>query len=174
MEIFKDIPWYEWLYQVSNLWNVKSLKFCRGKQQKILSYWTTKNWYNIVVLSKNHKTKNYTLHRLVMLAFIWESVLDVNHKNWIKHDNRLENLEYCTRSENIKHKYKILWYKTPKWINHHSSINILQFNKKNIFIRKWGSMREVEKCLKIPHWNISLACKWIRKTAWWFIWQFNT
>lgn len=172
-EVFKDIPWYKWLYQASNLWNIKSLKFSWWKNKKILSQWKLKKWYNIVALCKNKKIKSHSVHRLVCLTFIWESNLDVNHKNWIKTDNRLENLEYTTRKENINHKYNVLWYKTPKWKFHHSSINILQFSKNNVFIKKWWSMREIERFLNIPHWNISLVCKWKRKTAGWFIFKFS-
>lgn len=43
------------------------------------------------------------VHRLVLLAFRGPSPLDVNHKNGIKNDNRLKNLEYCTKSMNIRH-----------------------------------------------------------------------
>jgi len=49
--------------------------------------------------------RNRMVHRLVMLAFVGESDLQVNHVNGDKTDNRLENLEYCTGSENLQHAY---------------------------------------------------------------------
>ena len=103
-EIWKDIPNYEGMYQVSNLGRVKSLK--RGKQH-FLKCWEHCSGYIHVGLSINFKRKTFKVHRLVMLAFVGESDLQVNHKNGIKADNRLENLEYCTRSENIIHAFKI-------------------------------------------------------------------
>lgn len=109
MEIFKDVPWWNWSYQVSNLWKVKSFK--HNAKWRLLKYKPHLWWYKLVSFSENNKQTTFSIHRLVMLTFVWERPkwLDINHKNWIKHDNRLENLEYCTRSENELHSYKVLW-----------------------------------------------------------------
>lgn len=48
-------------------------------------------------------TKN--VHRLVLAAYVGLSDGHCNHINGIKQDNRLENLEYCSHSDNIKHAY---------------------------------------------------------------------
>ena len=61
--------------------------------------------YLTVVLRKDDNSRANTVHRLVMLAFVGQSDLQVNHINGIKADNRLENLEYCTPSENVRHAY---------------------------------------------------------------------
>ena len=99
-EIWKDVPGHEGLYQVSNLGRVKSLRF--GKE-RILKPTPDKDGYYQVDLWKGGEGKTNKIHRLVMLAFFGESDLEVNHINGIKTDNRLENLEYCTPSENIQH-----------------------------------------------------------------------
>jgi hypothetical protein len=102
-EIWKDVPEYEGLYLVSNLGRVKSLKF--GKE-KILKPRENSGGYMQVSLWEEGEGKLFKVHRLMMLVFIGESDLQVNHKNGIKVDNRLENLEYCTASQNQIHAYK--------------------------------------------------------------------
>ena len=89
---------------MSNLGRVKSLWL--GKD-KILKPGEYRRGYMKVGLCKEGERKNFKIHRLVMLVFVGESKLQVNHKNGIKTDNRLENLEYCTASENIQHSYDI-------------------------------------------------------------------
>jgi DNA-binding CsgD family transcriptional regulator len=102
IEHWKDVPNYEGLYRVSDLGRVKSLKW--GKE-KILKPGDNDRGYLRVVLFKEREGKRFFIHRLIMLAFVGESDLQVNHKNGIKTDNRLDNLEYCTRSENLQHAY---------------------------------------------------------------------
>jgi len=65
------------------------------------------NGYRRVGLHKNGKLHRILVHRLVMLTFVGASNLQVNHINGIKNDNRLENLEYVTISENLKHAHRI-------------------------------------------------------------------
>lgn len=65
--------------------------------------------YHEVVLSENGKSKSWLVHRLVLSTFVpveRMDQLDVNHRNGTKIDNRLENLEWCTRSENTRHSYQ--------------------------------------------------------------------
>jgi len=116
-EIWKDIQDYENRYQVSNLGRIKSLERIvilrngwipkQKRKERILKNAVNPNGYMITTLYKLNKRKTCTIHRLVLMAFIGKSNLECNHKNGIKTDNRLENLEYCTPSENIQHAIKI-------------------------------------------------------------------
>jgi hypothetical protein len=109
MEIWKDIPWFEWKYQASNLGNIKSFVKWNDWNERILKPWTDTKWYLRLVLYKNKVKRTYKVHRLICFTFLWDSELQVNHKNWIKDDNRLENLEYVTNLENQKHRREILY-----------------------------------------------------------------
>ena len=118
MEIWKEVPNYEGVYQISNLGRVKSLKLGR---EKILKPKEHRNGYTQVYLWEEGKSKLFFVHRLIMLAFVGKSDLQVNHKNGIKADNRLENLEYCTASENMTHAYSIGLKKVLKGEKHGQS-----------------------------------------------------
>ena len=97
-EIWKDIPGYEGLYQVSNLGNVKSLFRYRRK----LSIQTQPNGYKAVVLYKNGNKKFKLVHRLVAEAFIPNPYKKpaVNHLDENRGNNVVSNLEWVTNKEN--------------------------------------------------------------------------
>lgn len=88
-------------YEVSNKGQVRNSKTLRVLKQSIQN-----SGYCIVSLSKKGKSKTYSVHRLVMEAFEPRpdaNLYDVNHKDWNKMNNNLDNLEYTTRRDNILH-----------------------------------------------------------------------
>ena len=108
-EIWKDIKGYEGYYQISNLGRVKSLSRKYSPKERILKNQYDKDGYYEIGLTKNKKKQYFRVHRLVAQAFIFniKNKPQVNHKNGIKDDNRVENLEWCTNQENEKHAYNI-------------------------------------------------------------------
>lgn len=90
-------------YAVSNLGRVKTLNYKRSGKEKILKF-HDRNGYYIVRFSLNGKSHIFSVHRLVLMIFNpienYEN-LQVDHLNTIKTDNRLENLHWCTRRENL-------------------------------------------------------------------------
>jgi len=100
----KDIKGYEGEYAITKdgkVWSYFSNRFLKSH--------TTKDgkWYYSIKLK--HDGKGFKVHRLVAQAYIPnpKNLLEVNHKNGIKGDNRVENLEWCTRKENLNHGFKI-------------------------------------------------------------------
>jgi hypothetical protein len=76
-----------------------------------------KSGYCIIAFTKDYRKYYFLVHRLVAQAFIPNpnNKEQVNHKNWIKSDNRVENLERMTRSENTIHSYRVLKRTKPVW-----------------------------------------------------------
>ena len=106
IEEWKPITGWEDLYAVSSLGRVKNIK--RGKIRKLFpnhgGYWR-------VVLRRNGKQKNASVHRLVAQEFIgFSDKPEVNHKDGDKNNNAVSNLEWTTRKENADHAIAIgLW-----------------------------------------------------------------
>lgn len=104
-EMWKPIKNYEGLYEVSNFGNVKRIN--KVTQNRILKPYGER--YPTVSLSKNDKRALYRVHKLVANHFIEkpESHFQVNHKDGIRTNNHIDNLEWVSPSDNVLHAYKI-------------------------------------------------------------------
>lgn len=102
MEIFKDIKGYEGIYKISNLGRVLSVK-----SNKFLKCYDKPNKYKRVSLNINSVGKTFCVHRLVAEHFIPNPLkkLTVNHKDGNKRNSNVNNLEWATLSENMKHAF---------------------------------------------------------------------
>jgi len=138
-EIWKDVVGWESSYEVSNIGNVRSkARFVDNKypnskslrQSKLLGQRLTVWGYTHVALSRNSKNKSLVVHRIVAKAFIPnpENKPCVNHKNGIKTDNSVENLEWCTHKENTHHAFSTGLSKGPVGGNNRSARIVLNLN----------------------------------------------
>ncbi len=106
-EIWKDIPTF-YGYQVSNLGRIKSLESKRyfGNEiktfkERILKCHKNSRGYRYFMPFYGVNKKLLFVHRAVCYAFLGISELEVDHINGVKNDNRIENLRYCTRRQNL-------------------------------------------------------------------------
>jgi hypothetical protein len=100
-EIWKPCFNYENKYEVSNTGKIRKTK----TKRELVGHISRKG-YRRVSLSKENKNINQTIHRLIIQSFIGDMPNKVvNHKNGIKTDNRIDNLEWVTISENTKHSF---------------------------------------------------------------------
>lgn len=114
-EIWRDIPGFNGKYQASNLGRVKRVShdvlYRDGRiahlSEKLIASRVNQHGYYDCPLTNGNTRKKYFVHRLVLSAFSpiegWEDK-QVNHKNGVKTDNRLENLEWVTNQENQLHR----------------------------------------------------------------------
>lgn len=175
IEIWRDIKGFEGLYKVSNLGNVK-----RVNKDVYLGLFKTKKGYITTSLSKSGKVCSKRVHRLVAEAFIPnpKHKAEVNHKNGIRNDNRVENLEWCTSSENNLHKYRILKAK-PVALGRLGQKDkktriILQIKDGKIIFEFYGG-KEAERITGINNSQIYACCNKRKKyhTAGGYEWRYK-
>ena len=123
-EIWKDIPDYEGIYQASNKGRIRT---CVGKTT-YTNYHKARHWKQRIIkpkgqtyktgyrvsLWKNGKQKDWLVARLVAMTFLGESDLTVNHIDGNRFNNNIENLEWCSLADNIRHAFNTGLIKTTK------------------------------------------------------------
>jgi hypothetical protein len=148
MESWLPIVGYEGKYAVSDFGNVRN-----AKTGRIMKLSPNKDGYLHTILS-NKGRKTCSVHRLVLETFLPTDGKEVNHKNHIKTDNRLENLEWCSRSENLRFRKKreglssqyigVCWFKRDKkW---HATCRL---NGKKIYLGTFDTEEEGAKAYNV-------------------------
>lgn len=153
-------------YKVFVNWDVYNSSW---KKLKLLQH---SKWYYFYVLKNKWVWKKYYTHRLVALLFL-ENTLNkpcVNHIDWNKKNNYIDNLEWCTYSDNTKHAYKLWLMKREKWKNsplywkiwknNKNSKKVYQYDLNMNFIKIWDSTMDIQRELWINNSYISMNCLW--------------
>lgn len=160
-EIFKKHPTLD--IDVSNMGRIMFKP--KNHRPMRITYGTDSFGYRVI----NVDGKRYRVHRLVLETF-YPNVDEkpyVNHKNCNRQDNRLENLEWCTQSENLKSEL------TSEKLKNLRSKKIDVFNKDGTFMETFNSMRDAANTLKCSQGDISDCCLGNRKTHKGYIFKFN-
>lgn len=172
MEAWKTIRGYE-NYKVSTRGRVQNTK-----TGKILAPFTTKNGYQVVSPCRGGKSHNLYVHRLVADAFMptENTDLQVNHKNGIKSDNRLENLEWCTASENHLHRSRTLGIKrSPEHMRKMCDLARASHNKPIVCVETdvvFNSVVDAAKSINRKPCSIVDALKGRHETCGGFHWKY--
>jgi hypothetical protein len=183
-EVWKCIEGYEGKYEVSNLGRVKSLIDRNGNFREVLvKPRMGKQGYLYVHLWKKSQQNTKKIHRLVAETFLTrpKDAQCVNHKNCVKTDNRVDNLEWCTFSYNTKHAINHGRCREQSGEKNHMygrtyenspfARPIFQCNKEGKVIKEWSCVKRASEELKISH--IDACARGVRKTAGGYIWKYK-
>ena len=180
-EIWKPVVGFEGFYEVSNYGRVKSLQRLRRNrygvfivEEKILKQLTLTKGYLGVRLYKNNKGKTFKVHRLVAEAFIPnpDNLACVNHKDEIKTNNMVDNLEWCTSKYNTNYG---TCNKRKGLNNRNNSLSkpVIQYKLNGEFVAEDPSICESERITGIRQPTITKCCKGQRKNAGGYIWKYK-
>ena len=181
-EIWKDIQGYEGMYQVSNLGRVRSLDreiviphprnpsytLRYMKMGDIKSQRCNNKGYYEVDLFKNNIQDTRTVHRLVATAFLPNpnNLPEVNHINENHQDNKLENLEWVTRLQNIRHGTGRKRMGRAHWTP------VEQYTLDGTFIKRWECMQQAADELHLHMTHISAVCRGRARTHGGYLWKY--
>lgn len=171
MKAKKQVKGFEGLYEICSDGTVISVErvkklpdgqLCKSKE-RVMSPAKTRG-YCFVYLSRNGKMYRRYVHRLVAQAFIPnpENKPYVNHIDGDKQNNRADNLEWCTQSENVLHATRVLGLR---------SIKIAQYDKRGNYIKTWTNANQAAEELGISRGNINSCINKHRKTAGGYRWE---
>jgi hypothetical protein len=161
-EIWTPIKDYEGLYEVSNFGRVKSLPRVGNQYtEAIKKHQLSTPGYPCVMLSKDGEFNVRTIHRLVAVAYIPNplNLKYVNHKNGIKTDFSIDNLEWSTKRDDILHAIRTGLRVSKKMGENHQAKRISCFDEYGDLVKEYGCAREAAEINGYTHQCITYAAR---------------
>lgn len=165
-EVWLDIPGYYGKYKASNLGRIKSVS-----SNMIMKQYTNKGY--LMISLRNNGCKKHLVHRIIAECFIPKvsGKTFINHINEDKKDNRVENLEWCTPSENNNHGSRNNRISQTQLNRSDCSVRVLQYSIDGTLIKEWPSLCELSRngydrvaisrvCRGVKHYNTSGGYIW--------------
>lgn len=180
IEVWKDVVGFEGLYKVSNLGNVVSARRNYKNGVKYLTPFDNGGYLRVTFVV-NEKRSNHLVHRLVAEAFIPnpDNKDSVNHIDGCKTNNRLENLEWVTRSENTIHaittglRVPNVPHRPMRGADSCRSKKVYQYDLNGKFVKEWDCAEYAATELGFNKLSILRCCRGVRRTHKNFIWKFR-
>lgn len=185
-EIWRDVPGWDGVYQISNMGRMKSFKV--DPSGKVMSLRNKTGDYIRVVLQKHgRKPKTVLVHRLVAKVFIPNplNLPVVNHKDCDKQNNSVSNLEWCMNSYNVRHSMYMHPMQNASMVYYNKferPKRIAQIDKSGNIIAVYGSAKMAQVSTGVCSRNILQVANrtpfnrkgQIRKTAGGYVWRFES
>lgn len=174
-EIWKDLKEFEGKFKISSMGTIVN-KFSNTKVKTRIS----KDGYVYVSLYYNKKSYIKTLHGLVAKTFIRNNNnnLEVNHIDGNKLNNSIDNLEWITHKDNIKHAWENKLFEPVREASRRygkdnpSSKRVIQYDSKGNKIKEYSCIAEAVRETKINKTSIGKCCNNRQKTAGEYVWKF--
>ena len=149
-------------YEISNCGEVRNKTTKKILKSQLL------NGYLGITLKTNNKKTLSKIHRLVATQFLIcpDETYVVNHKDGNKTNNHVENLEWISQSENVKHAFRL-------GLNKGKKNKVYQYTLDNVFIREYNSPIDVENETGIPRTRILDVCEGKARKTGGYIWKYS-
>lgn len=180
-EVWKDIEGYEGVYQISNFGKIKSLErslrrsngVIQTRNERLLRQSENMFGYLMVTLHLENSKKTIAVHRLVAKAFVTQKkgCIEVNHIDGNKQNNMADNLEWCTRKQNVDHSFDKGLRRTKGTPYHYRGV--IQKDKNGDIIHVYKTIISASRATKVCTASIISAAKGVTRSAGGYLWEYD-